>query len=97
MEKLMSDIITTIDSQAARLISKSTPRKCHKLISMVDEHYMAHNLYNHLSKLTQISIEQWSNDHQAEYEECDKQHIIGLTAAEKKACKTKPFPWSPAF
>jgi hypothetical protein len=45
ISKLLSDTITTLDSHATRLISKSTPRERLQVIHLVDEHYQAQNLY----------------------------------------------------
>jgi hypothetical protein len=97
MDKLMSDSITTLDSQAIRLISKATPRERLQLIHLVDEHYQAHNIYQRLNDLDQISEESWQPENQEEYEACDTQHITGLVAAEKKVCRPKLYPWSPSF
>jgi ribonuclease HI len=97
LEKVLSDQITNLESQATRLISKSTPRERIKLLDLVDEHYNAHNIYERLHRLASIPIESWQQEHNDEYEACDEQHIIGLVAAEKKACRPKPFPWSPLY
>jgi hypothetical protein len=64
---------------------------------MIDEHYLAQNLYKRMNELDQISNDDWNADHEKEYNACDKQHIIGFLSAEKKACQPKPFPWSPSF
>jgi hypothetical protein len=93
----MSDQITNLDSHATRLISKSTPCERSKLLDLVDEHYNAHNIYDRLNRLTSVPLESWQQEHYNKYEACDKQHIIGLVAAEKKACRPKPFPWSPSY
>jgi hypothetical protein len=46
LSQLMSDRnITSLDSQAVRLISKSTPREQLQAIHFVDDHYQAQNLY----------------------------------------------------
>jgi chemotaxis protein CheY-P-specific phosphatase CheC len=57
MNKLMSDSITNLDSQATRLISKSTPRERLQLIHTVDEHYQAQNMYKRLTDLDKIPDE----------------------------------------
>lgn len=63
----------------------------------MDEHYQAQNLYERLNNLDKTPTDAWHAEHQDEYNECDRQHIIGLVTAEKKACQPKPFPWSPTF
>jgi hypothetical protein len=93
----MSDELTALDSQAMRMISKSTPREQLQAIHMIDEHYQAQNLYKRMNELDQISNDDWNADHEKDYNACDKQHIIGFLSAEKKACRPKPFPWSPSF
>jgi hypothetical protein len=98
LSQLMSDKnITNLDSPAIRLISKSTPREHLQLMHIVDDHYQAQNLYKRMESLDQVTTDSWNNEHQKEYNACDAQHIIGLLAAEKTACKPKPYPWSPTF
>jgi ribonuclease HI len=97
MDKILSDKILSLDSQATRFISKATPNERMKLLSIVDEHYMAHSIYERLNKLMQTPEDEWTPEHRNEFEKCDRQHIIGLIAAERKVCKPKLFPWSPAF
>jgi hypothetical protein len=97
LDKLLSDQLTNLESQAMRFISKSTPRERLKLLQLVDDHYRAHNIYERLNRLMQIPEDEWTEEHINEFEDCNKQHIIGLTAAERKICRPKPFPWSPAF
>lgn len=63
----------------------------------LDAHYVAQNLYERLQQLWNISSEEWSADHQTQYDKCDDQHIAGMLAAEAKTCKKKLFDWSPTF
>jgi exonuclease III len=97
LSKLLSDNVTSLDTQATRMISKSTPRERLQLIHIVDEHYQAQNIYARLNTLDQLTEDKWHSALQEEYNACDKQYIIGLLAAERKACRPKNFPWSPAF
>jgi hypothetical protein len=69
---LMSDELTALDSQATRMISKSTPRERLQAIHMIDEHYLAQNLYKRMNELDQISNDDWNADHEKEYNACDK-------------------------
>jgi hypothetical protein len=50
-----------------------------------------------METLDQLEINEWQPEHQDEYNDCDAQHIVGLLAAEHKACRPKPYPWSPTF
>jgi hypothetical protein len=98
LPQLMSDKnVTNLESQAARLISKSTPRERLQAIHLVDDHYQAQNLYKRMETLDQLNTNEWQPEHQDEYNDCDAQHIVGLLAAEHKACRPKPYPWSPTF
>jgi hypothetical protein len=97
LDKLLSDQMTSLESQAMRFISKATPTERLKLLQLVDDHYRAHNIYERLQRLMQIPEDEWTAEHINEYEDCDKQHIIGMTAAERKICRPKPFPWSPTY
>lgn len=97
LSKLLSDTVTNLESQAARLLSKATPRERQSVIHLVNEHYESQNLYSRLAHLQEVPDNVWSDEHQAQYNECDRQHIIGLLSAEQKACRQKQFPWSPTY
>jgi hypothetical protein len=44
--------------------------------------YESQNLYERLQDLAEIPAEEWTPEHQLEYEKCDKKHIDGMLAAE---------------
>jgi hypothetical protein len=84
LDRLLSDQLTSFESQAMRFISKATPTERLKFLQLVDDHYRAHNIYERLQRLMQLPEDEWTAEHINEYEDCDKQHIIGMTAAERK-------------
>jgi hypothetical protein len=63
-------------------------------LNELHQHYESQNLYNCLQSLWQTSKDEWTDDHQIEYDRCDEQHIKGMLAAKKKTCKKKLYDWS---
>jgi hypothetical protein len=63
----------------------------------VDKHFTNQNLYQHLRKLSAVTIEDWDETHEAEYEQCDKQMITGMLHAETRTKKAPNTAWSPKF
>jgi hypothetical protein len=66
-------------------------------LEKVDIHFLNHNLYQRLRKLTVVSTAEWGDDHKREYKKCDEQMILGMLAAEQLTKKTKTVSWSPKF
>jgi hypothetical protein len=63
----------------------------------VDKHFTNQNLYQRLRKLSAVTIEDWDETHEAEYEQCDKQMITGMLHAETRTKKAPNTAWSPKF
>jgi hypothetical protein len=85
------------ESIAQRLLISATPNERKMFLNELHLHYESQNLYNRLQSLWQTSKNDWTNDHQIEYDRCDEQHITGMLLAKKKTCKKKLYDWSPAF
>jgi hypothetical protein len=85
------------ESNAQRLLISATPIEREKFLDELHRHYESQKLYDRLQELWQIAKEDWTSEHQNEYDRCDDQHIKGMLSAERKTCKKKLFDWSPTF
>jgi hypothetical protein len=83
MESVLQSTISSIETRRARKLQQATPRERHIFIEKLNKHYESQNLYERLQDLAEIPAEEWTLEHQLEYEKCDKQHIDGMLAAEK--------------
>jgi hypothetical protein len=97
LSKVLSTEVHPSESSAARLLVSATPKEREKFIWELDAHYTSQNLYQRLNDLWEIPNNEWSLDHETEFNKCDAQHIAGMLAAEKKTCKIKTIAWSPKY
>jgi hypothetical protein len=97
MELLLKSTVSSMESRTARKLQQATPRERHIFLEELNKHYETQNLYQRLQDLTEIPAHEWTQSHQLEYEKCDKQHIDGMLAAEKRTKRTPNNPWSPTF
>jgi hypothetical protein len=93
LEGLMKTKITWIDRVMARNLMQATRKERTTFLERADIHFLNHNLYQHLQKLTVSSNSEWGADQKREYEKWDEQ----MLAAEKQTKKTTTTSWSPKF
>jgi hypothetical protein len=97
LASLMSSQIHAAESMASRLIHSATPKEREQFLDELDQHYENQNLYERLHKLWTTPVSEWNVQQEEEYNNCDKQHIAGMLAAERKTCKVKKYAWSPTY
>jgi hypothetical protein len=97
LSKVLSTEVHPSESPAARLLVSATPKEREKFIWELDAHYTSQNLYQCLNDLWETPNNEWSLDHETEFNKCDEQHIAGMLATEKKTCKIKTIAWSPKY
>jgi hypothetical protein len=97
LKGLLSTEVHQLESSASRLLHSATPKEHMKFIAELYIHYEAQNLFERLDRLWNTPIQEWTEIHEMEYNNCDMQHITGMLAAERKTCKEKRFAWSPKF
>jgi hypothetical protein len=97
LQKILSTEIHPLESISMRLINAATPKEQVKFLQELHEHYESQNLYSRLEKLWSIPAQEWTDADETEYNKCDRQHIDGMLAPERKTCKIKQFTWSPKY
>jgi hypothetical protein len=97
LSKILQSKMNPAESNAQRLLISATPNERKMFLNELHQHYESQNLYSRLQSLWQTSKDEWTDDHQTEYDHCDEQHIKGMLSAERKTCKKKLYDWSPAF
>lgn len=85
------------ESNATRLIYSATPKERIKFLNKLNDHYESQNLYDRSIKLWSTPQQEWTKEHEEEFNKCDEQHIVGMLAAEKNTCKVKQYAWSPKY
>jgi hypothetical protein len=97
ISKILNARVTAAESRHTRKLQNATPKERALFLKEVNAHYEQQNLYERMQKLREKEPQQWTQETIADYEQCDKQHIEGMLAAEKKLSKVKRQAWSPKF
>jgi hypothetical protein len=97
ISKILNARVTAVESRHARKLQNATPKERALFLEAVNAHYEQQNLYERMQKLREKEPHQWTQEMVEEYEKCDKQHIEGMLAAEKKLSKVRRQAWSPKF
>jgi hypothetical protein len=97
ISEILKARVTAVESRHARKLQNATPKERALFLEAVNSHYEQQNLYERMQKLREEASHQWTQEMIDEYEKCDKQHIAGMLAAEKKLSKVRRQAWSPKF